>query len=928
MNTKFAGKWAFEVASVGYVGLAPPTDRLSIIKAPHVEPSQLPDNVLFNAYQTDDGTLILQASNGRYVVFDGDGGYSASEKRSESLARFSLEDAGDGPIRIVERDGVKAYYWNKQGDDLKRIEKIADPPKTTLFGKAVRTPGFAEITDMKYLPEADLSWAYLEKEILSDLTLPNADLSHANLARANMAGINLEGEMTNLFQADLSSADLTSAMMASANLSNANLTKAKLWDARLPDAILDDANLWWADLTSALLNQASLVRAHLNHAILVKAELINADLSRADLSYATFVKAATDGMNISGATCTGTVLDDQDLTAVKMDTETTFSEASMQRVDLHQVHLDRCRMPGADLTNANMASVLLHGANLSNATLDSANLAGAQMGSIAMCFSVTDPQELVRFKNALNNFDTVSVKNIFKTNGVTFSEPITITTSPYAEDRVWTVKSGDTLPYKVRAESLGGTEALTVYNPSTPANLADAFMKDVVLTTANLYAVTAPGTQIYGQARLDNAILENADLVGANLGSIDLTKANLRGAQLDGAILTNAKLQGASLEPSDIGKPASLVGANLQETDFSDAKLDRAILTNAAVAVADTTQTDQSDGVWLFDTQRQDPAPYISELNAATTLFKLAPVVAEGLTPGPVSDALRTAFEENGVTLSDEAQIEEREEDAYWQIADGSTSYTITKGCDQDQYTPALIVQSSDVEADPFAIPLTCEKDLQRGAITDDLRDAFATYGKVVLTKEATLTTKVRAIVWQIEHASTYCSLYTLWLGLDDSCEEKLFARPSIPDVRELFWDAGIKLRWQATVATKGDHWRLDNDSNNPFNDSLGYIKFNLLQETDGAPLDVFGFMLRIMRLSKSNQIEYHNIICAKTRISLDELKDTTVCPNGWEVQDNQEQRKPFHLWMRASRPPSPPTCVPSADGTYYCPRSTSSHTE
>ena len=69
-------------------------------------------------------------------------------------------------------------------------------------------------------------------------------------------------------------------------------------------------------------------------------------------------------------------------------------------------------------------------------------------------------------------------------------------------------------------------------------------------------------------ANLTEAILEGADLTGANFIRANLTEAILRGADLRGTILIGANLEGADLEG------AILRGADLREANLTGANLD------------------------------------------------------------------------------------------------------------------------------------------------------------------------------------------------------------------------------------------------------------------------------------------------------------------------------------------------------------------
>ena len=106
------------------------------------------------------------------------------------------------------------------------------------------------------------------------------------------------------------------------------------------------------------------------------------------------------------------------------------------------------------------------------------------------------------------------------------------------------------------------------------ANLRDADLRGAYLRGANLR-----GADLYG-ADLRNANLRGAYLRGANLRGADLYGANLRGADLYGADLRNANLRGAYLRGANL-RGADLYGANLRDADLYGANLRNANLRGA-----------------------------------------------------------------------------------------------------------------------------------------------------------------------------------------------------------------------------------------------------------------------------------------------------------------------------------------------------------
>lgn len=89
-------------------------------------------------------------------------------------------------------------------------------------------------------------------------------------------------------------------------------------------------------------------------------------------------------------------------------------------------------------------------------------------------------------------------------------------------------------------------------------------------------------------ANLKNVYLEGANLTNANLTGANLTYANLYGANLAGAYLTGANLYGASLTGANL-TDANFTGANLTDANLEGATLTYANLTDAILTGANLT---------------------------------------------------------------------------------------------------------------------------------------------------------------------------------------------------------------------------------------------------------------------------------------------------------------------------------------------------
>lgn len=947
MDMKFIGKWTFTASNGQVVSADDKSGQLQ------VGPSTGSRLERFNAYGTT-SLFVLQATGGKYVAWSG-ANYVANQNRDGAPTMFALEDAGSGAWRVVDL-GPKGtdtpYYWNGVTGPLTRVAKSGEPPATASFKQTVVTPGIdAILQDGWPGPNTDLSWAYIGAvDFEPVLSVEQADLTGAYLAGANFAGVALTSAI--LSGADMTKATLTGpaalnqATMIGTNLTGADLTDALMQEVTADRVILTDAKLIDVMLENAKLPGAKLIRTKLSG---FNASIASVDFTGADLTDADFTEAAARTLTLNGADLTGVKMSNPkgktfiDLSDAKVDSATNFTSAKLQYVDLSGKDLSNCTMTHVDLTGSKLDNVKLigtelsyavldgasmtgniamFGANFSNAQMTGTKLPGAQMGSISLLFRVVNDtqgkQAYDAFLKALNGGDAAGVTESFKAAGVKLTAPVNVLGSTFAPGRAWTV-SATGATYTVRLETNAGTDSLAVYQPSTAAILTNAYMRDAVLTSANLFNVRASGVQLYGTARLDGqVILEGVQFDSANLSGINLKQARLDGVNFGHATLTGAHLDGAWLTPDARGGQASLANANIQGATFTDAHLADAILTDAAVSVAKTEGGTDAEGVWLFSTRSTETLS--AQLTAAAKQLTLPVAAAAQLVQGPVTDGVRNVFQKQGVTLSANALVVVQDTGPLWTIADGATTYRVFEACDKENYVPALgVSKSATALTVSFTIPLYLEGDLKTGAVSDAVRKAFAT-GGVTLSGDAKVTAGAMSTDWQVVDTS---ASYDIWLGLNLDCALAISGRRSIPAVFDLFANHSLPLSRRATVTAGGTgRWAVDNDSNNPFNPITNYIKANLVIETSGAPLDVYGSMLRVQRVGPGGTQMFDNIALLVTKLGQAELQPSTVCPNSNRTKVNIGEKLPFKQWMRARELPKPPWCIPSADGAFYCPPS------
>lgn len=921
----FIGKWSFATAAGHAVYADANSGRLMVGTPP------APERAHFNAY----GTLakcVLQASGGKYIAAevgalwtefvaslarDADPAHFVISPGSANSVAVSLWRLG-GPIWVAKED-LTGYPLPAVDPD----DTDAPMPASTLFARTIVTPG---IDGLVAQPDMDLTWVCLAGADLGALgvtSLRGVDLTNADLSGAT-----------------LHETDLTGATLHYTNFTNANLN-ALMGMVHGENVILNGAHAQGVKLLQASLRGAKLIGSDLSGP---KTEVAAIDFTGADLTDAIFTGARVRSLTLIDADLTRVKLGNSptnpsiDLSDATFSAKTNLTDANLQYVDLRnkdlsgglrlaRADLTGARLDGATLTNAEMAyatltkatltGIAMSGTNLSNADLTAANLAGAQLGAIGVLFRLVNDAAgkpaYSAFLTALNGGEITGVSNTFAANGITLTAPVSITASSSAAGRVWSVIAAERM-YTIRLETIDATTSLSAYRPQTAAVLTNAFMKDAILTSANLYNVDASGVQLYGKAMLDGkVILEGADFADANLSGIDLKQAGAYGVNFSHATLTGAQLDGAQLTPNAEGAQVNFANANLQGASFLDAALGSAIFTDAAVAVAG--DDGKVLGVWLFSAL--DATSLMTQLGVAANQLQLQAALAPHLTKGAVNADVVAAFNTVGITLSSSAVVLVQALGPLWTISDGATTYRVFEGCDPEIAVPALGVSVSGGLTPAFVIPLYLQGDLANGGtVSDAVVKAFAAAGRT-LGQTATVTAGTMPTDWQI--ADPTAGSFDLWLGLNVDCTLAIALRPSMPAVRDLFGEHSLALTRRATVTNSATGWAVDNDSNNPFNAVTNYIKFNVVRGISGA-LDVYGSFLRVQQIGPEGAAIFRNVAVSLTALAQDQLQPTTVCPNSARTQTNIADQLPFREWMRATELPKPPFCVPSADGAFYCP--------
>jgi uncharacterized protein YjbI with pentapeptide repeats len=647
---------------------------------------------------------------------------------------------------------------------------------------------------------------------------------------------------------------------------------------------------------------------------LTNIDLTGVNLTNADLRLANFTGAVLTGTCLANCKMAGAILQNQDLT--KVDPRSKTSPPSLAGTSSNLTILSNSIVPFAllgldwsyiDLTNAtitelpqsldglkatgarlsglnknNLTGLNLKNANFDNAVMDNLSLAnsdlsGASMISASMHDTTLTNANLseanmtgvqlgaigprfalpLNLQSALEAGTIASISPAFAQNGIGLSGSAALTT--LVSGRVWKLDDdANNETYTIRLETTSnGTQALTVYSPEVAGSLVGAYMPNARLTGANLYGVVAVGAQFYADTG-----------VAAIDGSAILEEADFTNANLSGLNFTQAQMMGVHLG-----------GAQL-----FNAKFNKANLTIAASGVAADLSTANLQGADFTDAQL-----------FGAMLANSAVAVA---TPTP------SVPNQGGVYL--------------FSLPHAGDLVSL------EQYVLELDEAANSFSLNPQGDAATLQKFLSALQANNigPLKIAFLEQKNPVKLSAAAQIQEVagETDVWQIVDGD---NMYSIWESLDENGDTQLYVSAALINLTAAFAHEDQALRGQAaiTLDAAGKQWELDNDSENPKNLELGYIKFIIL--LNGSVLDVYGSAIRIERLGANNQLVIDTESCNVTQINVVNMNAETSCPNGSTLGVNQQSSGVnwSATWLRAKTPPSPPTCVPTDNG--WCPQST-----
>lgn len=157
-------------------------------------------------------------------------------------------------LQVRRNAATERAYWVRIALDWATSGRKMSLRRANLQDADLRGLDVAQAADGS--PNADLSYASLQRAKLWNAKMRGVDLTGADMRRAILTGADLS-------DSDLHGADLRRAVLAGADLNDARLPSARLTRANLWNAHLRKADLTGADLTSADLFEASLEGSNL-----------------------------------------------------------------------------------------------------------------------------------------------------------------------------------------------------------------------------------------------------------------------------------------------------------------------------------------------------------------------------------------------------------------------------------------------------------------------------------------------------------------------------------------------------------------------------------------------------------------------------------------------------------------------------------------
>jgi len=826
----------------------------------------------YNIYSTPTpGAYLYQSQlNGMYLGMPAGSGYVCASFSDPGQAQpliptpyqnvtvFYLPDK----IHFLgERDDETGWTWQTdQGGNWVFNTGGLQPTywslEQILAGKG--TGGFtlnhADLTGYHFPPGTDLTGVNFSGAVLN-----MARLDHCNLTRTDFMNCSLPG-------ASLKGVTCVGTIFNKANLLLAELKEGTWTDIKAAGAILDLAAFKMLTLTAAEMAGASLKQTLFGEVTISGGDFSGCDLTEVFAEGVKFVSDQSQPVVLNGAKLNFPLIghdwrwmDLRNATIHQLPQPLSSPATQLQATGAKLSGLNENSLKGVTLEHAFLDYSLIDGLDLSGADLTGASLIEASLHGATLTNTKLPGANLSGTQlGSLGRLFTLPPS----AEAALDAGQVSVLASLFGQN-------GVTLSPDATVETLAANRVWqlndagnhVVYTVRLEAGGGGA----QVLT---VYAPVAAASLV--DAYLPNAVLTGANLYGALANGLQFYGS---GARLDGsAILEEAQLNDSNLSNLNLTQ-ARLLGANLSGAHLFNAKFNKADLTPSAAGVAANLS-----GANLQGADFTDARLYWANLSNAAVA---------------VNVPTRAFPNQGGVYL--------------FSLPYKGDTNTL------QQYTAELDAASTLFSLNPDGDQPTLQKYVSalEGNNLGPLKLAFLKHQPpVVLSNNAQIQLISANSVWQIVDGA---HAYTLWTDADENGDTELYAAPSLTKTQAAFQQNNVDLRWQASAAVDkpARQWLLDNDSENPQNLSLGYVRFILV--LDGV-LDVYGAAVRVERLGDKNQLQIETETCNVTALTAANMDGNTVCPNGTKLSTNQNTGgvQWDTKWLRAGPPPSPPTCVPT----------------
>jgi uncharacterized protein YjbI with pentapeptide repeats len=809
----------------------------------------------------DDGQLCFLLNNGSYVYLSGE--------EFDWWKNVTLENAAGFVLPQQDPQNPPAIYigWLQSNGLYAMIDPIdASFVTTTIpdsyFGPYIITQVTLSPPSIKKIGTGegmDFSWVDLTGVDLDHCLLSNADFSNCNLTGVNFSSSDLSG--ADLTGANLTGATLTDCVLAGTTLSNCNLTGTDFTSANLSGANLTGSTFTNTKLSSANMVGAIFTGDDLSNVIANPIpKFYNAPLSPPSLTNPRTTLAGCR-LNQSLLANDWSMIDLTGATMLSLSSPLSSSASPLQAKYSILTGLNENNLSGLSVQSAVFDDSLLDGVDLSHADLSNASFIEASLHGANLTNATLEGANMTGAQLG-------SLSRLFM---LSTSYETDLNAGPGVDASLvgQFTQHGITLSLTATLNTLSADHAWELNDAGN--NIVYTIRLETQADSTQALCVYKPATA----ASLAGAYMPNAILTGANLYGITANNIQFYGSKAkidDFAILEEAKLNGSNLSTVNFTQ-AQLLGANLSSSYLFNAGFRGANLTPSASGGAADLSYANLQGVDFTDAQLY-----------GANLANAAVAINTPTTANP---------NQGGVYLFSLPYM-------------GGPASLL-------QYTVELNAASTKFSLNPQGDASTLQKylaDLSGGRLTDFIISFLKQHPPIRLSASAQIETISPGSVWQIVDGA---QSYTLWTDIDESGNTELYAAPSLTNTRAAFGQHGLTLRWQASteIDTTDSQWLIDNDSENPLNTATGYVRF--IVKLNGSVLDFYGASIRITRLGDNNQMTYDTETCNLTKLTATNMNGDTICPNGKKLSVNQsESASNWNVWMRASAPPLPPTCVPT----------------